>query len=213
MKNNDCKIIKDLLPSYIDGLTAVETNEFIKKHLEECNDCRKIYEKIKNETNIENESDKEKIEGLKKVHKKIKILEIIAIIILLTTFCISIKLGTNAKKLLDTLEHAFEMYKVSYVRQPDIFYATIEEITDLENTTRRVEIRGIESNDKETRNKKFVFDVFEGSVPEIMWKGKVVEENELKKGQKLLVYSDRGGLEELTEEISPYRVIILDSEL
>ena len=31
--NNECKIVQDLLPNYIENLTSNETSEFIKGHL------------------------------------------------------------------------------------------------------------------------------------------------------------------------------------
>ncbi|MCI8297068.1 MAG: hypothetical protein HFG22_14565 [Lachnospiraceae bacterium] len=39
-----CCIIKDLLPSYIEGLTSEEANVEIRAHLEGCADCRRAYE-------------------------------------------------------------------------------------------------------------------------------------------------------------------------
>lgn len=47
MKNEKCYLIKDLLPNYIDELCAEETNEIIKKHLEECPDCKRSYDFMK----------------------------------------------------------------------------------------------------------------------------------------------------------------------
>lgn len=41
-----CYIVKDLLSNYIDDLCSEETNADIKKHLESCDDCRSIYEKM-----------------------------------------------------------------------------------------------------------------------------------------------------------------------
>ena len=32
INNNDCKIVHDLLPNYIDGLTSKETYDYIKDH-------------------------------------------------------------------------------------------------------------------------------------------------------------------------------------
>ena len=40
MKINDCEIIKDLLPSYVDGLTNETTNAIIEDHLKDCLGCR-----------------------------------------------------------------------------------------------------------------------------------------------------------------------------
>ena len=53
MKN--CNIIKDLLPSYIEKLTSIETSTFIEKHLEECNECKNIFNNM-------NQEDKDNIE-------------------------------------------------------------------------------------------------------------------------------------------------------
>ena len=41
-----CHIIKDLLPNHIDGLNNEETSIEIKKHLDECEDCRDTLEKM-----------------------------------------------------------------------------------------------------------------------------------------------------------------------
>ena len=38
MNKKDCKIIQDLLPSYSDGITSQETNNYIEDHLKNC--CR-----------------------------------------------------------------------------------------------------------------------------------------------------------------------------
>ena len=43
MKNREtvCAVIRDLLPSYLDGLTEEATNAFVEQHLAECAECRK----------------------------------------------------------------------------------------------------------------------------------------------------------------------------
>ena len=38
-----CGIIKDLLPSYIDGLTSEDSNQAIEEHLETCDKCKAYY--------------------------------------------------------------------------------------------------------------------------------------------------------------------------
>ena len=42
----ECKIVQDLLPSYVDKLTNEETNYFIDEHINECPECQKILENI-----------------------------------------------------------------------------------------------------------------------------------------------------------------------
>lgn len=44
-----CEIIKDLLPSYIEGLTSQTSNEEIDDHLAVCEECRTFYEEMKGE--------------------------------------------------------------------------------------------------------------------------------------------------------------------
>ena len=48
----NCKIVQDLLPNYIDGLTNEETNVFIENHLKECSECKKTFENMKQELDI-----------------------------------------------------------------------------------------------------------------------------------------------------------------
>ncbi|MBQ6116116.1 MAG: DUF4825 domain-containing protein [Oscillospiraceae bacterium] len=40
MNQLPCEVVRDLLPSYVDGLTAETTNEMVRAHLESCADCR-----------------------------------------------------------------------------------------------------------------------------------------------------------------------------
>ncbi len=44
MNKEDCGIIQDLLPSYIEGLTTDRTNCFIHEHIGNCADCKKAAE-------------------------------------------------------------------------------------------------------------------------------------------------------------------------
>ena len=40
MKNDlTCAVVRDLLPSYVEGLTSVETNRAVEAHLTACADC------------------------------------------------------------------------------------------------------------------------------------------------------------------------------
>ena len=40
MKNDlTCGVVRDLLPSYVEGLTSEETNRAVEAHLASCPDC------------------------------------------------------------------------------------------------------------------------------------------------------------------------------
>lgn len=43
----NCKIIKDLLPLYIDGCCSDESSDEIENHLRECAECKAIYDAMK----------------------------------------------------------------------------------------------------------------------------------------------------------------------
>jgi len=67
-----CEIIKDLLPSHIDGLTSSESNLEIEEHLNNCPQCKEIFEQMKAEVRVENtEYNKEKIKPFKKLNRKV----------------------------------------------------------------------------------------------------------------------------------------------
>ena len=85
MENKDkCKIVQDLLPNYIDKLTSEETNSFVKKHLEECNECHEIIENMKKDFEKErNELNKKTIKYAKKYKRKVKHLWFIILLFIL----------------------------------------------------------------------------------------------------------------------------------
>lgn len=44
---NECNIIRDILPLYLENMVSDDTTEFVKEHLENCNECRNEYEGMK----------------------------------------------------------------------------------------------------------------------------------------------------------------------
>lgn len=37
---NECSIIRDILPLYVENMVSEDTSEFVKEHLESCPACR-----------------------------------------------------------------------------------------------------------------------------------------------------------------------------
>lgn len=69
-------LFKDLLPNYIDGLTSDETNELMNDHMNKCEACRSLYERLQ-EDQLSEETDYQHQEArefdyLKKVKKSNK---------------------------------------------------------------------------------------------------------------------------------------------
>ena len=73
---NECEIIADLLPIYLDHATQEETNSLIEEHLARCEDCKKNYEWMKSSFGeILNEEEKKpgkKKKRKNKMFKKVK---------------------------------------------------------------------------------------------------------------------------------------------
>jgi len=47
MNKIPCAVIKDLLPSYIDGLTSEDSDRMIEEHLSECAECTELLNSMK----------------------------------------------------------------------------------------------------------------------------------------------------------------------
>ena len=46
MRTDKCEIIQDLLPLYIDQGLSPASQKFVSEHLESCDECRKLYERM-----------------------------------------------------------------------------------------------------------------------------------------------------------------------
>ena len=92
-----CEMIEDLLPSYVERLTAERTEEEIRAHLSRCENCRKKYEAMGCDLSDGSENRKDiftELDYLKKVRKKnrIKVAGTIICCILAAAILIGIKI-------------------------------------------------------------------------------------------------------------------------
>lgn len=62
MNNKYCNLTKDLLPLYIEDLLSIESENFVKNHLENCKECREELRVLKEENNIQIEIYENEIE-------------------------------------------------------------------------------------------------------------------------------------------------------
>lgn len=67
-----CDVIKDLLPSCIDGIASSETERLVGEHVAECEECRTAYDSMRAEINgaEEAEPEKKEIDYLRKNRKR-----------------------------------------------------------------------------------------------------------------------------------------------
>jgi len=63
-----CCVVRDLLPSYIEGLTEPETTALVKEHLEGCPDCRKTEQDMRTAIPLEKPA-KHELNFLKRVRR------------------------------------------------------------------------------------------------------------------------------------------------
>lgn len=70
MKEINCDVIQDLLPSYLDKITSESTNRLVEDHLQSCNKCSKILEEMNKKIDAELFNQNEKIDYLKGFRKE-----------------------------------------------------------------------------------------------------------------------------------------------
>ena len=67
MKNLPCEVVRDLLPSYIDGLTGETTNALLEAHLGACADCKAALDAMREpDGRAVAENDQKELDFLKK---------------------------------------------------------------------------------------------------------------------------------------------------
>ena len=52
---NECSIIRDILPLYVENMVSEDTSEFVKEHLESCPACRAELEKLREPVEMQTE--------------------------------------------------------------------------------------------------------------------------------------------------------------
>ena len=71
MKNDlSCGVVRDLLPSYAEGLTGPESRAAIEKHLAECADCRGAYARMCAPEEPEQEEEERELDYLRGVRRR-----------------------------------------------------------------------------------------------------------------------------------------------
>ena len=65
-----CEIIRDLLPSYVDGSTSEESNREITAHVAECAPCKEILEQMQEEVQEKAPKEKRKINPFRKFNRR-----------------------------------------------------------------------------------------------------------------------------------------------
>lgn len=69
---NECNIIRDLLPLYLEHMVSEDSEEFVKEHLEKCAECRQECEQMKEPQTSQTDQAKEEGAPLIKLKQKMR---------------------------------------------------------------------------------------------------------------------------------------------
>lgn len=129
MKNKkECNVIRDLLPNYAEKLTNSDTNEFIEKHIQTCEECATILKNYENTSKV-NDNDKIFINYAKKFNLKFNILKYIILIIMLILVVIII----NKAIIINSLISKSNNYEKSTNYYSKYYQYTENEITIIDS--------------------------------------------------------------------------------
>lgn len=72
MEKMRCDIIRDLIPSYVDGLCSEATRECVEEHMKSCEECRKMTALCREKGIADAQMDQRELDGLKKIKRLIR---------------------------------------------------------------------------------------------------------------------------------------------
>ncbi|WP_171038262.1 zf-HC2 domain-containing protein [Aquibacillus sediminis] len=80
-----CDIVKDLIPIYVENLTSEDSNQFVKEHLNSCEDCKNYIKNVKrdlpNMDSLDIGAEKNDQKLIKGIKSKINNMMLIAVLI------------------------------------------------------------------------------------------------------------------------------------
>jgi len=86
---NECMIVKDLLPLYIENLVSDETRAFVDEHLTCCDDCRKLLERNQTSPLIKGDAGTVPLKIVKKQLKQHKLKSVLLSVVLVMAILIT----------------------------------------------------------------------------------------------------------------------------
>lgn len=100
---NECNIVRDLLPLYIENMASEETREFVEAHLSKCPECNELYLSMteKGKEEIADEEAQKKILPLRIVKRKLLCKKIVASAISVVVLLLVIIMGVKVYKFVD----------------------------------------------------------------------------------------------------------------
>lgn len=95
----NCYIVQDLMPTYIDHLTTEKTSNAMKIHLENCKECREVFETMEQNITVDNQIELKKVKDVfgktKRMYLMKGILSALIILPILTSFIVNLAVDHN----------------------------------------------------------------------------------------------------------------------
>ena len=109
---NECNIVRDLLPLYIENMASPESAQFVEAHLSKCPECNAFYFEMidKGEENIDDLDVKNKILPLQIVKKKLIKRIVISMISVILSVAVLISAGVGVYEYVDKQNKTAEIY-------------------------------------------------------------------------------------------------------
>lgn len=82
MEKINCEIIRDLIPSYVDGVCSEATKRCVQEHVAACDGCRQMLEACKSQSLSGEKLERRGLDGLKKIRTKMKIQNLVCYLVL-----------------------------------------------------------------------------------------------------------------------------------
>lgn len=79
MNELNCNVIKDLLPSYVDGICSEDSQKIIEQHILTCSECSALVDTMRQAEAVEWQKESKQIAYMKKIKRHIKRKELFAL--------------------------------------------------------------------------------------------------------------------------------------
>lgn len=113
-EEKNCRIVRDLLPNYIEKLTDEVTNEFIEEHIATCEECKRVLRDMNGKVEVEELDQDNEIKYLKVVNKKVKrTIAIVSLIVIIIASCVSLYIYNKSKIQVNN----YTFLRAEYVRE------------------------------------------------------------------------------------------------
>lgn len=71
MSKLECDVIRDLLPSYVDGICSEASKRHIEEHIAECKECERLMRQLRDTEIVTDKLEQREFDGLKKAKRQI----------------------------------------------------------------------------------------------------------------------------------------------